>query len=144
MVAYLDSSVVLRHILLGEIAIEHAFACERVVTSELLEIECRRVLHRYRMNADLDDQGYIDAVGRLDAVLTGLTILALTEGVEHRAMDSFPVVVKTLDALHLASALAYASSHLDRTANERLLLFSHDQGMNRCAVAIGFEAPLRG
>ena len=47
MVAYLDSSVILRHILLGEEPIRHALAFPRVVSSELTEIECRRVLHRY-------------------------------------------------------------------------------------------------
>ena len=49
MVAYLDSSVVLRYILLGEATIRHALAFPRVVSSELIEIECRRVLHRYRL-----------------------------------------------------------------------------------------------
>ena len=143
MVGYLDSSVVLRHILLGDIAIEHVFACERVVTSELLEIECRRVLHRYRLNGDLDDHGYVDAVARLDAALAGVALLALTGWVKRRAMDAFPVVVRTLDALHLASALAYAEGYLNRDEQEQLLVFSHDAGMNRCAAALGFGAPLR-
>jgi len=143
MVAYLDSSVVLRHILLGEIVIEHAFAGGRVVASELLEIECRRVLHRYRLSGDLDDQGYVEAVARLEAVLAGVTILALTDWVKRRAMDAFPVLVKTLNALHLASALAYADAYLNRDENEQLLVFSHDADMNRCAVAVGLEAPLR-
>lgn len=143
MVAYLDSSVVLRHILLGEIAIDRAFACERVVASELLEIESRRVLHRYRMNGDLDDQGYVDALARLEAVLSGITTLALTEWVKRRAMDTFPVNVRTLDALHLASAIAYAEAYLNRDESRQLLVFSHDVGMNRCAAALGFGTPLR-
>ncbi|MFW6312878.1 MAG: PIN domain-containing protein [Spirochaetota bacterium] len=143
MVAYLDSSVVLRHILFGEITIEHAFAVGRVVASELLEIECRRVLHRYRMNGDLDDESLLEARERLDAVLAGVTLLALTERVKTRAMDAFPVVVKTLDALHLASALAYAESYLDSESDETLLVFSHDEARNRCARALGFATPLR-
>ena len=143
MVAYLDSSVVLRHILLGEIAIEHAFAVGSVVSSELLEIECRRLLHRYRLNGDLDDDGFLNARERLDAVLVGTTLLALTERVKARAMDAFPVVVKTLDALHLASALVYAQRYVDPESNETILLFSHDEGMNRCARALGFATPFR-
>lgn len=143
MVAYLDSSVVLRHILLGEIAIEHAFAVERVVASELLEIECRRVLHRYRLNGDLDDESLPQALERLDRVLAGVTLLALTQRVKKRAMDSFPVVVRTLDALHLASAVVYAESYADSESDETLLIFSHDEAMNRCARALGFATPFR-
>lgn len=58
-------------------------------------------------------------------------------------MDAFPVVVKTLDALHLASALAYAESYLDSESDETLLVFSHDEARNRCARALGFATPLR-
>ena len=143
MVAYLDSSVILRHILLGETAIEHAFAVGRVVSSELLEIECRRVLHRYRLNGDLDDDGLLEARERLDSVLAGVTLLALTERVKARAMDAFPVFVRTLDALHLASALVYAERSADTESNETILLFSHDEAMNRCARALAFGTPFR-
>ena len=143
MVAYLDSSVVLRHILLGEIAIEHAFACGRVVTSEMLEIECRRVLHRYRLNGDLDDQAFVVAIGRFESILAGLSVITLSGAVKARAMGSFPVVIKTLDALHLASALEFAAAHLGRESGETLLVFSHDATMNRCAAALGFACPFR-
>ena len=143
MVAYLDSSVVLRHILLGEIAIEHAFVCERVVTSELLEIECRRVLHRYRLNGDLDDEALIAASTRLDSVLAGVSVIALSDAVKKRAMGSFPVVVTALDALHLASALEFAAAYLDQERGEGLLVFSHDVTMNRCAAALGLGCPFR-
>ena len=144
MVAYLDTSVVLQHILRGEIAIRHAFAVNRVVTSELTRIESSRVIHRYRLNGDLDDDGFVAATDRLEAVLAGVAVVDLSRAVRTRAMGSFPVVVKTLDALHLATALLYAESHLDAAASEKVLLFSHDVAMNRCAAALGFPVPLRG
>lgn len=138
MVAYLDPSVALRHILKGEAAISQALACDRVVSSELLEIECRRVLHRYRMQGELDDEGMAEASARLDAVLAGISLIALSRSVKRRAMGAFPVSVKTLDALHLASALVLA----EKLGDESLLLFSHDESMNRCARVLGFAAPL--
>lgn len=138
MVAYLDSSVVLRHILRGEAAISQALACERVVSSELLEIECRRVIQRYRLQGELDDAGTAEASERLDAVLSGISLIALSNSVKRRAMGAFPVSVKTLDALHLASALVLA----EKLGEEQLLLFSHDESMNRCARVLGFAAPL--
>jgi hypothetical protein len=137
-VAYLDSSVVLRHILHGEKAIAQALACDRAVSSELVEIECRRVIQRCRLQGELDDAGTAEASTRLDAVLSGLSLVALSRSVKRRAMGAFPVVVKTLDALHLASALAIA----EMLEGETLLVFSHDEAMNRCARVLGFAAPL--
>jgi len=140
MIAYLDSSVALRHILNGEATIRHAFAVGSVVSSELLEIECRRVIHRCRLEGELTDDAVVAAMGRLDAVLAGLSLIGLSTKVKRRAMDAFPVSVKTLDALHLASALVLAES----SPEEAILVFTHDAAMNRCAKALGFRAPLAG
>jgi hypothetical protein len=139
-VAYLDSSVVLRYILSGENDIAQALACNRVVSSELLEIECRRVIQRCRMQGELDDAGTAEASARLDAVLAGMSLIALSREVKRRAMGAFPVIVKALDALHLASALVVA----EKLEGEVLLLFSHGEAMNRCARVLGFAAPLAG
>ncbi len=138
MTAYIDSSVVLRHILNGEDAIRHALACDRIVSSELLEIECRRVIHRCRMEGGLDDDGLVEAMRRLTAVLDGMSLLVLSSDVKNKAMEAFPVSVKTLDALHLASVtvLAHASK------GDIISVFSHDTAMNRCAAALGFPTPL--
>ena len=137
MVAYLDSSVLLRHILLGDSGIEHVFSVGRVISSELLEIECHRVLHRYRLQNNLDDNGYIEASDRLEKVLKAVSIILLSPKVKKRAAEAFPVIIKTLDALHLSSALAFHEARQE----EALLIFSYDTGMNRCAKALGFSAP---
>ena len=113
-VAYLDSSVLLRHVLLGEEPIRHALAFPRVVSSELIEIECRRVLHRCRLAGELDDAALAVARERLDAVLFGIDLLELSTQMKQRAMDPFPVQVRTLDALHIATALAVARRRRSR------------------------------
>jgi predicted nucleic acid-binding protein len=137
MVAYVDTSVLLRHILLGDSSIQQVLACERIISSELLEIESRRVIHRYRIDGEIDDEGLVQANSRLNAVLSGISLLALSSAVKRRAMGAFPVHVKTLDALHLASALVYT----DTSPERNVLIFSFDTGMNRCASALGFTAP---
>lgn len=116
MVAYLDSSLVLRYILKGEVAIQHALMCETVVSSEL------------------DDRTCVAAIGRFDKMLAGISLVSLSSAVKKRAMEAFPVVINTLDALHLATALAFAEKRPD----EKVLVFSHDEGMNRCAAVLGF------
>lgn len=137
MVAYLDSSVLLRHILLGDSGVEHVFAVGKVISSELLEIECKRVLHRYRLQNDLDDDGFIEASYRLEQVLNAVSIIRLSSKVKKKATEAFPVVIKTLDALHLSSALIFQDTRVEAS----LLIFSYDSGMNRCAKALGFAVP---
>jgi predicted nucleic acid-binding protein len=110
MVAYLDSSVLLRHILLGEISIKHALEFPRIVSSELIEIECRRVLYRYRLAGELQDEGFAEAAERLNRILDGIDVLELTGPIKKRATDAFPVIIGTLDALHISTALMLAES----------------------------------
>ena len=137
MVAYLDASVLLRHILLGEEPIRHALEFPRVVSSELLEIECRRVLHRCRLTGELTDETLTVARERLDEVLAGIDLLGMSMQIKQRAMDPFPVNVRTLDALHVATALMVGEDA------GGVALFSHDEGMNRCARSLGINAALR-
>ena len=137
MVGYLDSSVLLRYILLGDNGLQQVFKSDMVVSSELLEIECRRVLHRYRLQGNIDDDGFVEALRRLDEVLEGVSIILLSQKVKKRSGETFPVVIKTLDAFHLASAIIFQAA---RPA-ELLHIFSYDAGMNRCARALGFQVP---
>ena len=138
MVAYLDSSVVLRHVLKGDNALRHAMQCDSAISSELLEIECRRVLHRCRMQAELDDERFIIALDRLATVLAGIDLLHLGAAVKHRAMESFPTTLKTPAALHLASAVVWSGHN----PGNQLLVYSHDNQFNNCAKALGFLVPL--
>jgi len=137
MVAYLDSSVLLRYILLGDEGIKQVFDNDLVISSELLNIECRRVIHRYRLQGNLDDDGFVEALKRLEQVLEGVSLLQLSEKVKKRSSETFPVVIKTLDALHLSSALIFQTAKPDETVS----IFSYDKGMNRCARALGIYVP---
>ncbi len=138
MVAYLDSSVALRHILKGETDIRLAFEGKKVYSSELFEIECKRVIHRCRLAGDLDDEKLIVAMKRLHDLLAGMNLLSLTASVKKRAAEAFPVTIKTLDALHLATALKLE----ERFSGEQVIIYSHNRAMNLCAKALGFEAGL--
>lgn len=57
MKAYLYFSLVLRYILKGEEAIQHALTFTQIASSELMDIECRRVFFRCRLAGVLDDAG---------------------------------------------------------------------------------------
>lgn len=138
MVAYVDSSVVLRYILAGDVSIRHALDYPAVMSSELTEIECRRVLLRCRLQGELVDEGFVEAIHRLDSVLEGIDLVELSPAIKRRAMESFPVSVKTLDALHLSTALAIGSAGEEG----KVALFSLDRAMNLGASALGMLTPL--
>ena len=138
MLAYLDSSVVLRHVLNGDTALHQAFAVGKVMSSELLEIECRRTIQRYRMEGLLDDTQTATVVEQLEDILRSIRILSLNSAVKRRAKGAFPVHVKTLDALHLATALVLQ----EREPEETILVYSYDASMNRCAKVLGLGAAL--
>ena len=53
-------------------------AFPRVVSSGLIEIECRRVLHRCRLASELGDETLAVARERLDAVLAGIDLLEMS------------------------------------------------------------------
>ena len=50
-----------------------------------------------------------------------------------RALEPFPVAVRTVDALHLASA------HFLRAQGQQVRIASYDSRMNQVASALGFE-----
>ena len=136
MLAYLDSSVILDYLLRGDLALKHAMEYPRVVSSELLEIECRRVFHRYHNIGELSDEGMVKVNERFLDLCTSIDILELSAAVKKRAAESFPISIKTLDALHLSSALV-----LQAEESEDIVVFSYDKTMNLCARTLGFAAP---
>jgi predicted nucleic acid-binding protein len=138
MTAYLDSSIVLRYILSGEEAIKHALEFPAVLSSELLDIECRRVFFRCRLAGQLDDRGFIKAIERYEEFLDGIDLLDLSKAVRQRAREAFPLNIRTLDALHLSTALLLQK----KEEMASIHVFSHDGGMNLCARALGLGAPL--
>lgn len=135
----------LRYVLAGEVTIQHLLQYPRVIASELLEIECRRVIQRVRMLGELTDAGVAVAAERLRGVLNGVNLVELSRQVKQRATESFPVVVRTLDALHLATALLWALDTAGEAGNIAAVhVFSHDAAFNTCARALGLGAPPAG
>ncbi len=143
MTAYLDSSVALRYILAGETTIRHVLEYPRVISSEVMQIECRRVIQRVSMQQELSDDGVVEAYRRLNNVLRGIDLVELSREVKLRAAESFPVVVGTLDALHLATALLWARDAAGEAGDtEAVHIFSYDAALNTCARVIGLGVRL--
>jgi len=92
---YLDSSVALAH-LLGEGRVPpDTFWAEPLVSSQLLEYEVWTRIHGHRFGT------LLGAAAR--ALFARVRLIELTESVLTRALEPWPVPVRTLDALHLAT-----------------------------------------
>lgn len=134
MIAYLDSSVVLRLVLGQANALEDWRRVSRGVVSALVEVECLRTLDRLRLVERLPETEVAvrrEAVFRL---LETTEIVDLTRPVLDRAAQPLPTTLGTLDAIHLATALLW------REVNDAdLVLATHDQSLALAARASGLR-----
>lgn len=94
---YVDSSVALAHLLLEERRPSVELWTEHLVSSRLLAYEVFN-----RINAARLGQETRAAAATL---LTRVDLVELTPDVLARALEPFPVHVRTLDAIHLATML---------------------------------------
>jgi hypothetical protein len=94
-VIYLDTSVALAHLLAEDREPPESLWQQPLVSSRLLEYELWTRLNARRLGAS-----HGEAARR---VVERLALLELIPHVLSRALQPFPVSVRTLDALHLAS-----------------------------------------
>lgn len=133
MIVYLDTSTVLR-VLLGQRPALAGWAnWEAAYSSELLRIEMRRAIDRLRLAGALDDAGVADASVELARIERTIGFVRLGRRILDRAAQPMATAVRTLDALHLASALALRERRADG-----LLFATHDARQALAARALGF------
>jgi uncharacterized protein len=133
LIAYLDSSVVLR-ITLGQPGPFQAWdRLERAVSSELLRVECLRTIDRARLVARLDDVTVSGRRQGLLELLDGIELVPLEPTILDRAADPFPTSLRTLDAIHLATALGI------REQVPSMVFATHDDELGLAARAMGFD-----
>jgi len=130
-ITYVDSSVLLRIIQAAAGALG-MWPTITPVSSQLLRVECLRVVDRARARAAIDDAtAAADRSAILEALAT-FSLAPVTDAVLERAADAFPTALGTLDAIHLATALAL------REAHPELAFATHDQELAVAARAVGF------
>lgn len=119
---YVDTSVGLAQLLAEDRHPPETFWQRELVTSRLFEYELWNALHR---------RGLAKSHGEAARkIVESLAIAELTREVLRRANDAFPIPVRTLDALHLATLLFLEDQGLD------LQLASYDERMLRAAKAL--------
>jgi predicted nucleic acid-binding protein len=133
-IAYLDTSALLRLVLRETGALDELRKCESLVSSELLAVEALRTLDRLRLQGMLTIE---EAAARREIVtewLEGIDLVVLQRPILARATEPFPIPLGTLDALHLATALVWR----DRT-QAPLVVATHDRDLALAGRSFGFD-----
>jgi predicted nucleic acid-binding protein len=133
LIAYVDTSVVLRVLLRQKGALRSWGRWTEAWSSEILKVEARRVLDHLRLEGALDDEATASAHEDLVRIEQSIGFIELTQAVLRRAGAPMPTVVKTLDAIHLASALVFRESRGEGPA-----FLTHDGRQKTAARALGF------
>lgn len=123
---YVDTSVVLAQLLAEDRSPPVEFWEEPLISSRMLEYEVWN-----RLNARKLVTSHGEAARLL---INRLAMLELLPPVLERALEPFPKPVRTLDALHLASA------DLLREQGQRVRVASYDKRFLRASGAMGFDS----
>jgi len=132
MTVYVDTSVILRILFREPNPVEVWGKWERAFSSNLWRVEALRTVDRLRLSGDLSDEDVADLVRDIRLVHETLAIYPLLDRILQRAGETFPTVVGTLDAIHLATALAI------REVEAIDLLLTHDGQLATAARCVGF------
>src|SRR5213593_4755935 len=124
MTVYLDTSTVLRVVLAQADPLAIWGKWDAACASELLGVEARRVLDRLRLEGALDDEQVGAFHAALAAIERTIDCIRLTRLVLGRAALPMATPVKTLDALHLASALLWRERRAAGSEAERPISLS--------------------
>ena len=131
---YLDSSVILR-VLKGQ---KDAWAgwgkWEKAYSTTLIRVECRRLIDRMRLEFHWDDNDIAQAGIQLRRLERLISKARLSAAIMERAALPMPTIVKTLDAIHIATA-----SLIRERLQPDLIFVTHDQQQARAARALGFD-----
>ncbi len=134
MIAYLDSSVLLRIVLGQKDRLPEWRRVERGVASALVEVECLRTLDRMRLRVEWTDDELARRRETVYLLCQETEVIEVTRPVLARASNPLPTPVGTLDAIHLASALLFRE-----TSSVDLAMATHDAALARAARASGLE-----
>jgi predicted nucleic acid-binding protein len=126
-VIYLDASVALAQLFAENRQPAEDLWREPLTASRLLQYEVWARVHARRLEARHGD--------RVRELLDGVAYVELTPLILARAVDPFPVPVRTLDALHLAT-MAFLRGH-----GQAIELASYDARL--VAAARALEIPTR-
>lgn len=134
MIAYVDSSVLLRVALGQPNSLPEWRQIDRGVSSALIATESLRTLDRLRIRAGLSDTETASRRATILNLIHSLELIEIDSVVLDRAAQPTPTALGTLDAIHLASALLWKDAmEVDP------VMVTHDGALGLAAQAHGLK-----
>jgi predicted nucleic acid-binding protein len=133
MTVYVDTSIVLRILLREPNPLAIWGQWKKAYSSALWRVEALRTVDRLRLTHEISDIEVAELVRDIQITHETFAIHPVTNRVFQRASETFPTVVGTLDAIHLATALSI------REIEKLDLLLTHDSQLATGARSLGFE-----
>lgn len=133
MTTYLDASVILRRVL-GQPDQLDWNLLGATATSALTRVECLRAVHRLRLMNALNEDDQVRVHELLFELFDSSSVTDVGRSVLERAAMPYPVALKALDAIHLATALI-----LREAGTVPIRIATHDRALARAGRAMGFE-----
>jgi predicted nucleic acid-binding protein len=133
-IAYVDTSVLLKVVLREPGALEDLQSYDGLVSSELIAVESARTIDRLRLQGTLTLE---EAAARSRAVgdwLEAFDLVLLRPPVLSRASEPLPTPLGTLDAIHLATALLWRER-----MGPLVTIATHDSALGVAARTFGFD-----
>jgi predicted nucleic acid-binding protein len=103
------------------------------VSWKILEVECFQTLDRVRLEGHLNDREIARKTKELLTLLAKLHLVAVSDEVIALARSNFPVNVRALDAVHVASA------EIVRQTVGPMEFWTHDSRQATAALARGSD-----
>lgn len=104
------------------------------VASALTEVECLRTLDRLTRLGALSADEVAERRMAVYRLIEEVEVVDVNTTVLRRASEPFPTPLGTLDAIHLATAIAWRDSR-----DESLTVATHDNALAMAARAVGLE-----
>lgn len=138
MKAYVDSSVVLRVVLKSPDALPEWHEITHAVSNVILQIECLRTIDRMQHTGQIKRHEVTPAFRGLHEAIDRIRLVKITDDLIARAGQAYGVAVKSLDAIHVATATMWR----ERTGLD-FPFATHDTAEANAARALGFEVIYR-
>ena len=134
MIAYIDSSVILRVVLGQPDRLREWKSLSLGVASALVEVECLRTLDRLKIREKIADAAIADRRQAVFRLVEEMELVEPTRPVLTRASQPLPTPLGTLDAIHLATALLWREKE-----RKELIMATHDTALGVAARACGLR-----
>jgi predicted nucleic acid-binding protein len=134
MIAYLDASVVLRLILGEPNKLAEWKRVRTAVASALTEVECLRTLDRLGRAGALSEKEVAARREEVYRLLEAVEVVDVARPILRRASEPFPTPLGTLDAIHLATAVAWRDA-----GGTDVVMATHDKALATAARSVGLQ-----